>query len=614
MFTLIVSSLQYFLGMRQIYFFWTILAPLAVTSVRHQTVRIGSIFPFDDKDGSQLLAGSLMAIRDLNALYKVERNISFKFAIGDSKGSFSDSILASLDIAKNAFSGQGVHVFTGAGSNIQTEALAYATRDHDVAMVGYACNTSLLSSDVDFPQVVRVYPSTSNEGTAIANMISSYFGYSRVILIYSSDQYGISGASLFKRTAQMMNIDIVFSLEIGHNDYEVLPLINQILIYDVRVFILILSDVRQAGQLLLIGSTVNLFNPNTVVFCSGSLLTSQLWSLIIAKNQDLSRIMGGIFAVSVADDDWKTSLQGQSFIQRYRSQPNTIIQYPNGTTECSAETDDNGKFFLYRSYGDGNWNGRTYNCTGHIFSNFAANGSDMSQYAAYSYDATWTAGISVLLYSSTFHNNTVPSRISGRILLSTITGRPKVSFKGYTGNVSFSDGQSDINNYGRGDRLVGVRYSVGNFHPGNGSDADFSFKRIGTWTLESGFALCGTDPTLQSTITGGCFTVKYGTIDNVRPSDRAPTIYRKMSENLKLLLYFFAVMDFLLILFFATILILYRKTRLLRALQPCMMWIILTANIFNSIRIGLATMPASTAVCSGCVWVGHLGTYVRHTY
>lgn len=592
--------------MRNIHFLWTIFAPVAIVSLKQQIIRIGTIFSFDDDGGWQLLPGSLMAIRDLNTLYKAERNITFKVAVGDSLGSFSDSILTSLRMAKNAFGGLGVHAMIGAGSNTQTEALAFATRDHDIAMMGYAANASSLSHDIEFPQCARVYPSSSNEGTAMAHMISSYFGYSRAILIHSSDSYGLDGAKLFTSTATTMGIDIISSVQVSYSDYELFPTISRMMAYDCRVFILILSDVRQAGVLLYRGSTLDLFNENTVVFCSASLLTPQLWSLVAASNQEICRMMGGIFSVSVADNDWKVTTKGKEFIQRFRSQPNTIIKHPNGTKECSAETDDDGGSFLYRTNNNIN---RPYNCTGNIFTDFAEDGNNISPFAAYSYDATWATGLSILQYVKSVHNNTVPSRISGTDLQSIVTD--KISFQGYSGNIAFSDGISEIDHYGSGDRILGVRYNIGNFHPGNDSQADFSFKRIGTWTKESGFALCGTDPTLQSTVTGGCFTVRYGTLDNSRPSDRPPTIYRKMSNDLILLLNLFAATSFLIIIFFAVILILYRKTRLLRALQPPMMWIILTANIFSSIRILLAAMPASPAVCSGGVWMGHLGTYLR---
>jgi Receptor family ligand binding region len=592
--------------MRHIHFLWVICTPLAIISVEQQTVHIGAVLPFDDEDGNQLLAGSLMAIRDLNALYEAERNISFKIAVRDSGESFSDSILASLDIAINSFGGKGVHVLIGAGSNTQSEALAFASRDHDIAMIGYACNASSLSHEVEFPQVSRVYPSSSNEGTAIAHMISSYFGYTRVILIHSSDEYGIDGANLFTQAAVTMEIDILISAEINFFDNELLPMIKIFLPYDCRVFVLILSDVGHAGHLLREGSTANLFNANTLLFCSGSLLTSQSWSLIVGKNQESSRMMGGIFTVSVADNDWKVTTKGQEFIQKFRSLPNTLIKYPNGTIDCPTEKDDDGKFFLYRRNSDSI--GRTYNCTGNVFTDLAENGEDISPYAAYTYDATWAAGLSTLLYARTIHNDTVPSRISGTVLQSIMAIKPRVSFTGYTGLIAFSDSRSGIDHYGTGDRILGVRYSISNFHPGNGSETDFSFKRIGTWTSESGFALCGTDPTLQSAVTGGCFKVEYGTIGNLRPSDRAPTVYRKMSENLKLLLYFCAAIDLSIVTFFAVVLVVYRKTRLLRALQPFMMWIILTANIFNGVRIILAAMPASPVVCKCGVWMGHLGT------
>lgn len=87
-----------------------------------QIVRIGGMYPLTDIStgsmnpiGAQWLAGSLMAVSDLNAEY-VTKNIKFKLAVRDSKKTFSNTVLGSLDLSRGVFQKNGTHVIVGAGA------------------------------------------------------------------------------------------------------------------------------------------------------------------------------------------------------------------------------------------------------------------------------------------------------------------------------------------------------------------------------------------------------------------------------------------------------------------------------------------------------------------
>jgi hypothetical protein len=232
------------------------------------------------------------------------------------------------------------------------------------------------------------------------------------------------------------------------------------------------------------------------------------------------------------------------------------------------------------------------------------NSRDIASYAAYAYDATIAAGMGVVAFSKNYNDGKVPQSINGLALKSVLI--QNVSFPGYSGAVEFSAGRPQISHYGVGDRTAGVRFKVLNFQPGNGSVSSFSLGRVGTWTTEGGFEFCSGDPTLQTVVTGKCTSVLYGTNGNFQPPDRPPSIQLTMVPSARLSLFFLAAINLSLILFFMHILYRFRKTRLLKASQPSMTWIIITANLFNVARTVLSGIDVSASRCALDIWTGHL--------
>jgi hypothetical protein len=210
----------------------------------------------------------------------------------------------------------------------------------------------------------------------------------------------------------------------------------------------------------------------------------------------------------------------------------------------------------------------------------------------------------VAAFSDIHNNGKVPQSINGLALKNVLI--QNITFPGYSGDIEFSAGRPQISHYGMGDRIVGVRFKVLNFHPGNGSVSTFTLGRVGTWTTETGFALCTQDPTLQSIVTGKCSGVLYGTEGNVKPTDRPHSVQLTMEPTARISLFFLASINFALILFFMSILVRFRKTRLLKASQPSMTWIIITANCFNVARTVLAGTDVSPSRCVLDIWTGHL--------
>jgi hypothetical protein len=131
--------------------YYSIWSSIHITSVYSDIVRFGAIFPITDQSaeiderGAQWLAGSLIAVDDLNKEFK-SKDIEFKLAVRDSKRTFSNTVRATLELAEEVYNGNGSQIIIGAGFNPATEAMAYVTSDsqNDLAQVAYSSNISSL--------------------------------------------------------------------------------------------------------------------------------------------------------------------------------------------------------------------------------------------------------------------------------------------------------------------------------------------------------------------------------------------------------------------------------------------------------------------------------------
>ena len=575
-------------------------------------VHIGAILSASDSVSgtvnpmySQLITASLMAIHDLNSLYNNDRKISFKLSVRDSMSTYEGAIAATIDVTKRTFGVNETHAVIGGGNNRVTDGMSSLLKYSDIHQIYSLSNISSLEPS-DYPNVSRVYPSSADECSALAKVLRNYFSYSRVVLIHTSDIYGLAGANKFIEIASRLEMDILQECSI-ETQAGIDDCFAELKNKDARVFVLILSDIEVAGHVLTNGTTAGIFNDDSVIFGTGSLSTPLLWTQLSLDPAEVSKLASSFFTISLADADWKVTSRGKSFINKFRSQANTVATLSDGTRVCSNQTDDGGQFNLFQIIPRGK---SRYVCAGEIYSAFASDGSDIVSYTSYIYDAVWSAGVAVVRFADTYNN--------GEILTNAkeFSGRKSIfenlKFAGYSGNISFATGE----HYHGGFRNAGLRYQISHFtvESGSGSGSvtlsNITLHRVGTSTMDGVFTACTSDPTMQSAVTGGCSELRYGNIYNIRPSDRAPNIIQALSSAMRNTLYVMAAVDFVVIVFFTVILIVYRRSRILRAAQPAMMWIILSSNIYHVVRIVMSSGISNSFVCVCNVWTSHLGETV----
>ena len=122
-----------------------------------QVIRIGGIYPITNivnakinRNGAQWLAGSLMAMRDLNSDPQyIASNIEFKLAVRDSRKTFSNTVVGCLALAQTVFKSSGSHVIVGAGEFCQTK---------HVLFQWLPCFPLMIFSSIPRVRLLRMHP------------------------------------------------------------------------------------------------------------------------------------------------------------------------------------------------------------------------------------------------------------------------------------------------------------------------------------------------------------------------------------------------------------------------------------------------------------------------
>ena len=572
-----------------------------------------------------------MAVRDLNAEF-APYNVTFKLGARQAESSFSYGVNAALDLSTTAFGGLGIHGASAAAANSVCKASAYSFGDANVAQVAYGCDATELSHNLDFPNFMRLYPAAGYEGHALADLISVSFGWKRLLVVYSSDTYGMDVLSELQNEA-VGSAGIHLLTEISESAGKAPVSRHQIKRakeYDPRIIALLVSSPTLAAEVLSAALDAGLLSKDTTIITTAAVAgpsAAAYWAGLDPTSKPALALnaVGAVLGVAKADDDWRVTAAGSSFLSRFLAQAPSVTQLPGGDLQCHNDTDDDGHFSLYKGV---TTSGHTV-CTGLNFSALRRDGMDLTSIVAHTYDATRAIGLAVLNYSASLScahptapssawpyvsasgkgllcsNFSVPVRIAGDKLKAHMLQHFRMD--GVTGFVSFSSGRENIDSYGAGDRLSGVRYSVLNLQrDGVHANGSFVFRRVGTWMNEDGYASCKGDPTLQSYRTGGCYDIAWGTPGNVVPSDRAPALRMEMPAAQRQLLAALGALLLCVVSFFLGVCVYYRRKKLLKAAQPAMLLLVLLSGLLGAGRVLLSSQAPSDGVCLADYWLGHL--------
>jgi ABC-type branched-subunit amino acid transport system substrate-binding protein len=243
-----------------------------------------------DKGGIMRMVSMILAIKDMEAKYASE-GVTIKFAVQNTRNTFTEGAQAAIDLKKDMFGKVGVHAVVGDISNIATQAMGYILAESDIAHVSYGADSSMLSHQTRFPTHSRVYPAASYEAQAIAEVIYDSFEWKRVVVIYSSSTYGVDALNVFIIRAEELGLQIIQkvavipgSLTTEESQVALKYDVGQLSKYDARIFVLLLSDELQAQNFFLAGVDTQVLAVDTICISTSEVTTSALWGGSVKGN------------------------------------------------------------------------------------------------------------------------------------------------------------------------------------------------------------------------------------------------------------------------------------------------------------------------------------------
>ena len=561
------------------------------------TVRIGGLMrmftPTNTKDvtGIQYLYAFLMAIDEINRDSSILPNTQIRIAVRYPRRSFLLAVNSAIYLANNAFNNTGVQGCVGPTSLQSSKAAAQIFAQYPVVNINWNSDSEL-SLKSNYPYFTRTVPADSFQAVAIADIIGMYFKWKKVVVFSSDDFFGSGSLFEFTKRAIELQISILSSQVFKQGAVDFTDVITSAKSSGGSIFVL-LTGPSDAALLLQQGYSAGLFVEGTQVigssFASLPLMWQALPSLPLAAS-----IMKGFIGVIPSIDMSTPVIKG--FMTRWRAQKPTIFFGANGKSFCSNKTDDDGGVFLYEGNPDGTKN-TPLTCTGLVFSSFPADGSTMDNSTFYVYDATYALARAMhqVLYvegKTSFNGNDIM-----RVILN------NVSFRGVTGNISFSQGYGGHESYAQGDRRTDAFYRIINYHVcyNNVTGVDYPCqKTIGTLNTDTGFKAC--DPTYF----GDCDAVQYNTKDNSKPLDWPNPIEVQLDIWMKYLLWALSAICFSLIALCLCFTIYYRKKRLIKSSQPIMLFFILFGESLGTAMIFTSEFKVTVTTCVAEQWIGHM--------
>ena len=557
-----------------------------------------------DTNGQQALAAIIMAINEINnktdhVADDLLPNHILRFAFRSPSENYLQALNIAQDLAQNSFDGSGIVGLIGGETDITSEAFAtiFSSTANEIPQISYGATASDLGHKIPYPYFLRTCSSSGYVGVVLARFIYKYFGWTTVTVFSSGDLYGTDALLEFTDEASRLGVTIEskYSFWSGIGDFSgiIKEAINNGGV--LKIFVLLMKS-ADAGPLLEQGYDLGLFKAGTQILGTKYLTTTATWQAMSA-NADVKAVMKGVIGAQPTITSHRTTANFAAFVRRWRAQKSTLTTSTNGTIVCNRGMDDDGTEYLYVGKPDLQ---STPVCTGLNFQSFSADGSDIVDMALYAYDATYA-----LAYGLNYvYNNISIKRVPGPTLLNALLNN--VSFEGAGGPINFFRGGVGFDSYGRGDRKIGLEYTILNFNPAN-YHADyqlgaFALTKRGSFSMDTDiFTPCN----VRLDITCGDSWI-FSTTDGSVPIDVAPILEKQMPPSMRAGLQAGASIVLAITVFYGVVIYTSKDHKIIKFAQPGMLYMVITGALIACVRVYVATLDITNTTCIAGKWLGHL--------
>jgi hypothetical protein len=547
-------------------------------------------------DQAEHLAAFIMAVNDINnktdGIYDhLLPGTTFQLALGV-ENSMATAAANAVSLG-SAFGGKGVIAAVSSLNDRDALIVSQLLNSMNVLTVLSVAFSGLFNDFATYPYVANVRPLVSRQGMVVQNMIC--LSEARKIVVFAgTDEDDIQMMSQFQdESVCELNILAVISVraELSDLSYE----ISQALVTGSRYFVNFLPA-SQNAWLIEQGFEAGLFHDNTVIY--STLNGAANITLYFSASTDIARVMTGFFYFKYLPDYYMgRTEEATKFARRWREQVSRVGVVVNGTEICDQSIDSSGNT-LYQVIVN-----KTKICTGLDFSLYDGSGSDMHPYTALTYDSTILLAMALDMAVQGGMNYKDPTTVLNLII-------NNITMNGTTGPLNLFQGYGQYGNNGRGARNAGTQYNVYNFNAEMYNDgADAFMVSVGIFDGDTRvYRPCS--PVDQITCFMPVYSSKTAGSYNIPPSDAPAVIINSISPAFSALCFAMAAIIMSLVTVFGFFVAFHRRSKVVKASQPTLLWCILFGGAIAALRIVMGGLHKDDMVCAGEVWFGHLAFVV----
>jgi len=583
-------------------------------------VNIGVVFNLQNSSGGvnylgvQCKEAILMALREVNnksdGLYDdILPLTELKIAFAPHGYSYASAATATSNLAKS-FSNMGVRATVGPDTNIGIEGSAKILAEQGALLVAYQGDSDDLALPEPYPNFVRTNPAAGLQATTLASFVYNTYGWERVAIIHSYSVWGYHMQIRFVDEFQNIGASGFWTkTDFASGDYE--TLVKSVRATGANIFAVFIDDPADMAALLKAGWKYGLFGEGTHIVATEAATTPEVWQLLDDGEmtiEDIAKVMKGFSAIR--DMVRKSDPVASEFVSRWRQQASTC----GLDGACDSTTDDDGNFLHQYTIDN------VTTCAGLNFTEFSPDGSDIDAAAMYAYDAM------ILLakgFNSLLHGAYSSLGISHQLQINFYYLQLALDYvvnDGVTGTFQ----RPSFLTRGTNDRMSNIAYALFTFDPDlflrvsreTMSAADVGLVYTGTLDSSSSvFEPCTGDSVVAamcetqlypSHITCACSDIIYDTSNNLPPMDRPHVSTVSLHIGMAAFLWVVSALCLIAVLVSFSFMVYYSKTRLVRILQPELVYIILLGGVCSSITGVLASLEASTGLCIALNVMCHL--------
>jgi len=472
-----------------------------------ENVTIAGIFNIYDEYGNvdyvqlEHLSAFVLAINDINARTDILNDVHLNYIIRSGIGA-TESTLTAIDISKHP---DNIISAVTALSFEEVNEMSSIFAENKIVLASSVDDASDFSNGIKYPYLVNSNP-LAPSSAHIQQVTFCLLGTQGIVIFASNDEWHTYSAyEASNNDVCKLTVRAKYMFDPETTDFSVI--ISNALNIQSTVM-LIYTNAKCAALLLEQGYNAGLFRKGVMIIVGEDISNADMIPYFSSSTD-----IGSVLKSALGENFWPKyyilaqSANGVTFMKKWTKQNSTQIT-------CNTTVDSDGNFYLYQN------SDKLGGCVGLNFSSYKSDGSNLNDYTAYTYDATY------LIAYGLQHLRNNNKLFTGENLLSAVIYN--VSFSGPTGPFYLLKGKPLENKYGIGNRGGALAYRILNFKETIFyADNSKGFSDVVT-VLSNGQIV----PCNRKLLT--CFSLTYNTLDGAFANGYPPYAFSSLPKFVKI--------------------------------------------------------------------------------